>query len=141
LMIEATRNNLRLPDEVTQVFLPLLVSVFRVTASIVICVGVAFIAWLYGMTLQPEQLLTVALLSIVLGLAMPGVPGAGVLVTASVLPAIGLPAEALPILLALDAAADMFRTATNVTGHLALSVLATRLMHWRRSRPLQAGAA
>jgi Na+/H+-dicarboxylate symporter len=136
LMIEASRDRLRLPDEVSHALLPLLVSVFRATASVAICVGVAFVAWLYGVDLRPDQLATAGLLSILLGVAMPGIPGAGVLATAPVLTAVGLPAEAVPVLLAVDAVGDMFRTGTNVTAHLALAVFGARVL-----RPSGAGGA
>ena len=128
LMVDVARDRLRLPDEISQGVLPLLVSVFRVTGSIVICIAAVFVAWLYGVTLQPNDLLLIALLSVLLGMAMPGIPGGGVLASAPVLSAAGLPAEAIPLLLAVDAAGDMLRTATNVTGHLALSVLAARIL-------------
>jgi Na+/H+-dicarboxylate symporter len=128
LMVDAARDRLQLPDEVSQGVLPLLVAVFRVTGSIVICIAAVFVAWLYGVTLHPGDLLVIAFLSVLLGMAMPGVPGAGVLASAPVLSAAGLPAEAIPVLLAVDAAGDMLRTATNVTGHLALSVLAARVL-------------
>jgi Na+/H+-dicarboxylate symporter len=132
LMVEAARDRLRLPDEVSQGLLPLLVSVFRVTGSIVICIAAVFVAWLYGITLQPDHLLVIAFFSVLLGMAMPGIPGGGVLASGPVLAAAGLPAEAIPMLLAVDAAGDMLRTATNVTGHLALSVFAARVLSWRQ---------
>jgi len=134
VMIDATKNRLRLPDEVSHAILPMLGAVYRVAAAIVICTGIVFVAWLYGVTLRADQLVTVGLMSIVLGIAMPGVPGAGVLATAPVLSSVGLPAEAVAILLAVDAVGDMFRTATNVTAHLALSVMATRILGRRQQR-------
>lgn len=134
LMVDAARDRLRLPDEVSQGVLPLLVSVFRVTGSIVICIAAVFVAWLYGVTLRPNDLLAIAFLAVLLGIAIPGIPGGGVLASAPVLTATGLPAEAIPILLAVDAAGDMLRTATNVTAHLALSVFAARVLTGRADR-------
>jgi Na+/H+-dicarboxylate symporter len=131
LMIERAKS-LGLPPEASQALLPLLVSVFRVTSAVVICIGVVFVAWLYGVELRPDQLVTVGILSLLLSIAMPGVPAAGVLATAPVLAEVGLPVEGLAILLAIDPIGDMFRTGTNVTAHLALTVLASRIL---RSSP------
>jgi Na+/H+-dicarboxylate symporter len=132
-MIEASEQQLKLPDEVTRAFLPFLVSIFRVAGSIVICVGAVFVAWLYGIPLHGNQLLTVGLLSMVLSFAVPGIPSGGIFVSAPVLAAVGLPVEAIGILLAVDPLSDMFRTVANVTAHLSLSTLAARILLGKRT--------
>ena len=56
-----------------------------------------------------------------------GVPGAGMITLAMVLTSIGVPTEGLALILGVDRLLDMFRTATNVVGDSAATVLMARL--------------
>jgi Na+/H+-dicarboxylate symporter len=50
-----------------------------------------------------------------------GVPGAGMITLAMVLTAVGIPAAGVALILGMDRILDMFRTAVNVTGDLAVT--------------------
>jgi Na+/H+-dicarboxylate symporter len=121
-MVEGARA-LRLPPEVASFFLPLAVSLFRLAGAIAFPVGVLFVARLYGVELSGAQLATVGAASVLLPFGVPGIPGGFVLVIAPILLAVGLPAEGIGILLGVDTLPDMFRTATNVTGHMAAAAV------------------
>ena len=55
-----------------------------------------------------------------------GVPGAGMITLALVLTSTGIPTVGLALILGVDRILDMFRTAVNVTGDLAVTtVIAT----------------
>jgi proton glutamate symport protein len=122
LMIEGARA-LRLPREIGSFFLPLSASVFRLGGAIALPAGVLFIARLYGVELAPAQLVTVAVSSVLLTFSVPGIPGGSILIMAPILLAVGLPVEGIGILLGVDTIPDMFRTTTNVTGHMAAATL------------------
>ena len=112
-----------LPPVVSRFIIPLAASVFRVGAAVAMPVGVLFIARLYGVTLSPAQLASVAFTSIFSSFAVPGVPGGSVIAMVPVLAAVNLPIEGIGILLAVDTIPDMFRTTENVTGSLALAAI------------------
>jgi proton glutamate symport protein len=76
--------------------------------------------------LHMPQYLTIALASIFLGFAAPGVPRGAFLMLAPLFLAIGLPLEGIGILIAVDAIPDLFATVTNATGDLAATVLVAR---------------
>ncbi|HEX8275138.1 MAG TPA: cation:dicarboxylase symporter family transporter [Longimicrobiaceae bacterium] len=136
VMVEGARA-LRLPSEIASFFLPLAVSLFRLAAGIAFPVGVLFVARLYGVELSAAQLATVGAASVLLPFSVPGIPGGFVLVIAPILLAVGLPAEGIGILLGVDTLPDMFRTATNVTGHMA----AATVLGGRRRAPAPGEAA
>jgi Na+/H+-dicarboxylate symporter len=136
VMVEGARA-LRLPPEIASFFLPLAVSLFRLAAGIAFPVGVLFVARLYGVELSAAQLATVGAASVLLPFSVPGIPGGFVLVIAPILLAVGLPAEGIGILLGVDTLPDMFRTATNVTGHMA----AATVLGGRRRAPAPGEAA
>lgn len=121
-MIEGAAG-LGLSDRVVGFFLPFSSSLFRLGAAIAIPVGVSFVALLYGVPLGPPQLLTLALMAVVLSFSVPGIPGGSILIMAPVLIAVGVPVEGVGILLGVDTIPDMFRTTTNVTGTMVAATL------------------
>ena len=56
--------------------------------------------------------------------SVPGIPSGSLFLLAPVLVDIGLPAEGVGILIAVDVIPDMFKTLANVTSHLTSAVLA-----------------
>ena len=116
----------QLPPIVARFVLPLAASVFRIGAAVAMPVGVLFLARLYGATLSPVQLASVALTVILSSFAVPGVPGGSIIAMVPVLAAVNLPIDGIGILLAVDTIPDMFRTTANVTGSLALAAVLRR---------------
>lgn len=125
-MLESVNTTLRLPPVIGRFFIPLAASMFRAGAGIGQTVGVIFIAKLYGVDLGTAQLVTIAVTSLITSFSVPGVPGGSILVMVPVLMAAGIPVEGIGILLGVDTIPDMFRTTTNVTGHMAASVILAR---------------
>jgi Na+/H+-dicarboxylate symporter len=125
-MLETVNGALRLPPAIGSFFIPLAASMFRAGAGIAQTVGVLFIAKLYGVDLGTAQLLTIAVTSVITSFSVPGVPGGSILVMVPVLMAAGIPIEGIGILLGVDTIPDMFRTTTNVTGHLAAATILAR---------------
>ena len=87
--------------------------------TIAVVTSTVFLARLYGVALAPGQLAAVAASSVLLSFSVPGVPGGVILVIAPVLASVGIPAEGVGVLLAIDVIPDMFRTLTNVTADAA----------------------
>ena len=85
-----------------------------------------FIARLYGVDLGPAALATVAVTSLVTSFSVPGVPAGSIIVMVPVLMAAGIPVEGIGILIGADTIPDMFRTTTNVTGHMTVAVILAR---------------
>lgn len=125
-MLESVRDTLKLPPTIGSFFIPLAASMFRAGAGIGQTVGVLFIAKLYGVDLGTAQLATIAVTSVITSFSVPGVPGGSILVMIPVLMAAGIPIEGIGILLGVDTIPDMFRTTTNVTGHMAAATILAR---------------
>ncbi|WP_217167782.1 dicarboxylate/amino acid:cation symporter [Streptomyces sp. AC512_CC834] len=87
--------------------------------------AVVFLAHAYGVELTVPRLLTTLLVLMLLTKGIAGVPSASIVVLFSAGSTIGLPAEGIAILLAVDFVVDMARTGLNVTGNsLAALVIA-----------------
>jgi Na+/H+-dicarboxylate symporter len=125
-MIEIARSRLGQPPEISGFFLPLAASTYRIAGALAAPTGVLFIARLYGVDLSPTQMMAVVLTTVPTTFSVPGIPGGSIIVMVPILMGAGLPIEGIGILLGIDAIADMFRTATNVTGDLAGAVVIGR---------------
>lgn len=87
--------------------------------------AVIFLAHAYGVELTIPKLITTLLVLMLLTKGIAGVPSASIVVLFSASAAIGLPAEGVAILLAVDFVVDMARTGLNVAGNsLATLVIA-----------------
>lgn len=85
-----------------------------------------FIANLMGLELSITQQLIVCLTAMLASLGAPGIPSAGMVTMIMVLQSVGLPAEAIAILLPIDRLLDTVRTAVNVQGDIMISAVAER---------------
>ncbi|MGQ0767533.1 MAG: dicarboxylate/amino acid:cation symporter [Gemmatimonadota bacterium] len=125
-MMEASRDRLGLPQQVTTFFLPLAASTFRVGGAVGLTVGVLFIGRLYGVDLSPVEIGSVLLTIVLTTFSVPGIPAGSIIVMVPTLMAAGLPVEGMGILLGADTIPDMFRTTTNVTGDMSAAVILSR---------------
>jgi Na+/H+-dicarboxylate symporter len=112
---------------VTGFVLPLAVSTFKINTPIADLAGPLFIAQLYGVSLGPAQIATMAALSVAMSFSNPGIPSGGMFaVTAPVLLSVGLPVEGIGLLIAADAIPDVFNTVINVTGDMTVATVLSR---------------
>ncbi len=125
-LVESAERGLGLPNSVAGFVLPLSVSAFKLAAPVSWTVGALFIGWFYGVPLHAQQLATVAFAAVFLAFAAPGVPRGAFIMLTPLFLAIGLPAEGIGILIAVDAIPDTFATVLNVTGDLVAAVLVAK---------------
>ena len=87
------------------------------------CVVVLFIAQIYGIDLGLAGQVTVVALALLTSIGVAGIPSASLVAIALILPAVGLPVEALAVVLVVDRVLDMCRTSVNVTSDLTVTAL------------------
>ena len=85
-----------------------------------------FVANLMGLDLSISQQIVVCLTAMIASLGAPGIPSAGMVTMIMVLQSVGLPAEAIAILLPIDRLLDTVRTVVNVQGDMMISVVVDR---------------
>ena len=115
---------------VTGFVLPLGATVNMDGTALYECVVVVFIAQVYALVSGVEfgiaEQFIVVLLALLTSIGVAGIPAASLVAIALILPAVGLPVEALAIVLAVDRILDMCRTAVNVTSDLTITALVAR---------------
>jgi len=91
------------------------------------CVAVVFIAQVYGFELTFTSQLLIVLTALLASIGAASVPMAGLVMMSIILSAVGLPLEAVGLILAVDRFLDMFRTATNVLSDSVGTVVIAKL--------------
>jgi Na+/H+-dicarboxylate symporter len=99
------------------------VSTFKIAAPLSWTVGALFVGWFYGIPLGAGALATIAFAAVFLAFAVPGIPRGAFIMLTPLFLAIGLPAEGIGLLIAVDAIPDLFATVLNATGDLAAACL------------------
>ncbi|MFC4558314.1 dicarboxylate/amino acid:cation symporter [Virgibacillus kekensis] len=99
--------------------LPLGATINMDGAAIRIAVSAAFAANIVGDPLSFTDMLQVVIVGTLASVGTAGVPGAGIIMIATVFAQLGLPMEAVGLLAAIDVLVGMGCTALNVTGDLA----------------------
>lgn len=87
-----------------------------------------FIANLIGVDLTIAQQLIVCFTAMIAAMGAPGIPSAGMVTMVMVLQSVGLPAEAIAILLPVDRLLDTLRTTMNVQGDMVGSLVVQKLV-------------
>ena len=122
-MIDAADKDLQIPRPVSSFVLPLGASINRAGSALFQAIAVLFVARLYGIPFGFGQMFQAAVAVFLASLTVAAVPSGGVISLFPAFQATGLPVAGLSILFGLDRISDMFRTMTNVTGHLASAVV------------------
>lgn len=118
-----TQDNLGVPNKVSSFVLPLGATVNMDGTAIYQGVSVLFIAQFFDLDLSFLNLLTVVLVTVLASIGTAGVPGAGLIMLTMVLTSIGMPLEGIALIAGIDRILDMLRTAVNIVGDAAGSVV------------------
>jgi Na+/H+-dicarboxylate symporter len=124
--MKAAQNNLGVSKSISGFVQPLGATINMDGTAIMQGVATLFIAQVYGIDLSLGQLLTVILTATLASIGTAGVPGVGLIMLSMVLTSVGLPVEAIALVLGVDRLLDMCRTAINITGDAACAVYVSR---------------
>ena len=112
-------HNLGADDEIASFVLPLGATINMDGTAIYQCVATIFLATCCGMQLTLGQMVTVVVTATLASIGTAGVSGAGMLMLAMVLTAMGIPVDMIMIIYGVDRLFDMGRTCLNVTGDIS----------------------
>ncbi len=124
--LRVAEENLHLPPHIGRFVLTLGASANQNGTAIYEGITVLFLAQVFGVDLSVGQQLIVALMCVMAGIGTAGVPGGSLPLVVGVLLTIGVPAEAIAIILGIDRFLDMCRTALNVTGDLVIATVVAK---------------
>ena len=125
--LHCATDGLKVKPEVAGFVLPLGATVNMDGTALYEAAAALFVANLVGIELSLGQQLVVFFVAIVTSIGSPSIPSAGMVSMVMVLQAVGLPAEAIAILLPMDRLLDTVRTAVNVEGDLVTSCVVDQI--------------
>lgn len=114
ITLDCVKTNVGVSNRVSSFVLPLGATVNMDGTALYECVAAIFIAQAYGIDLSFAQQFTVVLLALLTSIGVAGIPAASLVAITIILASIGLPAEAIGLIVAVDRVLDMCRTAVNV---------------------------
>jgi Na+/H+-dicarboxylate symporter len=121
-----TQGKLGVSHEVASFVLPIGTTVNMDGTSCYQTIATLFIAQALGIELTIDQMLTIIVMTTLSSIGTPAIPGGSYVVLAMVLTSVGIPAEAMALIIGIDRPLDMLRTSVNVTGDVAVSVVMDR---------------
>jgi proton glutamate symport protein len=114
LTMECVEKNAGVSNRTTSFVLPLGATVNMDGTALYECVAAMFIAQAYGLELTLATQFTVVLIALLTSIGVAAIPSASLVAITIILAAIGLPAEGIAMIMAVDRILDMCRTAVNV---------------------------
>ena len=127
ITLSVANDNFKTSRGVSNFVLPLGATMNMDGTALYEAAAALFIANLVGMDLTLAQQLILFFTAMVASIGAPGIPSAGMVTMAMVLQVLGLPLEALAILLPMDRLIDTFRTTINVEGDLVGALIVDKI--------------
>ena len=126
--MRCTTQHLHVKPEIAGFVVPLGATVNMDGTALYEAAAALFIANLVGVELSFVQQLIVFFTAMIAAIGAPGIPSAGMVTMVMVLQSVGLPAEAIAILLPIDRLLDTLRTTVNVEGDMIGSLVVQKLV-------------
>ena len=125
--MDCAEDNIGVSNKVSSFVLPLGATVNMNGTALYECAAAIFLAQAYGLDLTFGQQFAVVVIALLTSIGVAGVPSASLVAIAIILAAIGLPMEAIGVLMVFDRLLDMCRTSINVWGDACCATIVARL--------------
>lgn len=122
-------ENLKVDRGIARFVVPLGGTVNMDGTALYEAIAAIYVANLYGIDLSFLEQCVVFFMAVVTSIGAPGIPSAGMVTTLLVLQAVGLPVEAVAILIPIDRLLDSFRTMVNVEGDAVGAVIVHNIIN------------
>ncbi|MBT8119824.1 MAG: dicarboxylate/amino acid:cation symporter [Gammaproteobacteria bacterium] len=127
ITMDCVENRAGVSNQVTGFTLPLGATINMDGTALYECVAAMFIAQAYGISLDVSTQFTIVLIALLTSIGVAGIPSASLVAITIILAAIGLPLEAIGLILVVDRVLDMCRTSVNVFSDSCAAVTIARL--------------
>lgn len=118
LSIKTAQQKLHVARPVAQFVVPLGATVNMDGTALYQVIAAVFLTQVYGIDLTLAQLALLAATTVGASVGAPSTPGVGIVILATIVQGLGVPAEGIALILGVDRILDMTRTAVNVSGDL-----------------------
>jgi Na+/H+-dicarboxylate symporter len=127
ITMDCLEDNVGVSNKVSSFVLPLGATVNMNGTALYECAAAVFLAQAYGLELSFGVQFTIVVIALLTSIGVAGVPSASLVAIAIILAAVGLPVEAIGVLMVFDRILDMCRTSVNVWGDACCATIVARL--------------
>jgi Na+/H+-dicarboxylate symporter len=127
ITMECVEKNAGVSNRTSSFVLPLGATINMDGTALYECVAAMFIAQAYGIELGFATQFTIVIVALLTSIGVAGIPAASLVAISIILATIGLPAEGIGLILAVDRILDMLRTSVNVFSDSCGAVIIGRL--------------
>ncbi|OXE31951.1 hypothetical protein CA163_15195, partial [Vibrio parahaemolyticus] len=124
--METAKHRMGVDNRISSFTVPLGATVNMDGTAIMQGVATAFIAQAFNIDLSMGDYMMVIMTATLASIGTAGVPGVGLVMLAMVLNQVGLPLEGIALIMGVDRLLDMIRTAVNITGDSAVTVIVAK---------------
>jgi len=127
ITMKRVEENAGVSNKISSFVLPLGATVNMNGTALYECAAAMFLAQAYGLDLTLGVQFSIVFIALLTSVGVAGVPSASLVAIAVILGAVGLPVEAIGVLMVFDRLLDMARTAVNIFGDSCCAVIVARL--------------
>lgn len=126
ITLDVVTDKLKIPMSIASFSIPLGATINLTGAALYKTILAFFVAEIYGLALTLDQILMVILISTIMSIAAPGIPGGGIVTGAIFLNLLGLPMDMMGPIAGMYRLIDMSHTTINVTGDVLGTMLVAK---------------
>jgi len=127
ITMDCVKENVGVSNKISSFVLPLGATVNMNGTALYECAAAMFLAQAYGLDLTFSVQFSIVFIALLTSIGVAGVPSASLVAIAVILGAVGLPMEAIGVLLVFDRVLDMARTSVNIFGDACCAAIVARL--------------
>ncbi|EMS82405.1 transporter, dicarboxylate/amino acid:cation Na+/H+ symporter family protein [Leptospira noguchii str. Hook] len=125
--IQTATENLGVRKNIAEFIIPVGATINMDGTALYQSVATIFLAQYFGIELAPTQLIFILFATVGASIGTPSTPGVGIVILATILSGLGIPAEGIGIILGVDRFLDMCRTTINVTGDITAACVMDKI--------------
>ncbi|MCH1911117.1 dicarboxylate/amino acid:cation symporter [Leptospira noguchii] len=125
--IQTATENLGVRKSIAEFIIPVGATINMDGTALYQSVATIFLAQYFGIELAPTQLIFILFATVGASIGTPSTPGVGIVILATILSGLGIPAEGIGIILGVDRFLDMCRTTINVTGDITAACVMDKI--------------
>jgi len=126
--LSTVEEKLGVPPFIARFVIPLGTTINMGGTAIYQGIATIFLAQVFNVDIGLASILLIVVMATGAAIGSPGTPGVGIVILATILTSVGIPAAGIAIILGVDRPLDMLRTVVNVTGDMVACLVVKRLV-------------
>ena len=126
LTLKTAEKNLKIDNKICNFVIPIGATVNMDGSAIYLGLSAVFVSSLIGLSLSLDEYLLILITATIGSIGAAGVPSVALVMMTVVFTSVGIPLEAISLIVGVDRLLDMFRTALNVAGDLVITKIVNR---------------